>query len=815
MENPVFQFILGVVPFLIALFLFGLYLYIQSISRKTTSSLLEARTAIRKIQKENLNLVSLSKAYSPDDPEPIGELSKEFNAQLVALERAIAETYHNYGDLHQKSNELKLIPFWKFWALPFQWLELARGVELLWQDIENINTTFLKAIHASENIAKLGDDLSSQSRDVMGKIQESMHFYNELGSRLSGEKFLLCGRNLKEWETTLHTQLPMTFLTIGDKGFPDTSQKESITRVHRLLKSAQPEINGLYERLKNWKTDLAFISTSVEKLNSNQKDLENLLKSLRERTVSPLQWGESQAEFDSLGKQLEKLNIENGTLSVDELRKSTHQVKRLLLRQDELVIHCQGIHSEYMDMLQFWTSYEIQQGNEWIRNTRLVFEQVKTFDDLNWAPSEDLADFRTKFEELRRLQSIAAPRDPAKEIQEDTVSMLATESRNLYNLHVGLRPRLDKVSARLKELQRQQNDLSERVTIASSVLAKTIPVIESNPFLKKLCGNTPRKMQTRLEQLSSELKLTQNGLMEVKARKTGEWFDKAEMVFDKWSSALTEEIQSRNQELDERFQFLGNFNNLEDIVITGVRDILKKTEQGGSAPLSRPGDERLLVVGREIWTKNDLWQKIVSNGRALEDIAGPVLERYQKAEKNRQLALKWMERGNEVVPEVLGWPPTTQNLNSERKQAHDLENTWNSLKWEHIQAIQLVGRLSDISELYGGLATQVKQVVGKAEQEQEKILDYDRKLEESKKLWLGVVTKFPEYRNLQDDIEKLFSEVDRDYEALKKRCTLGGLPYQQVSQNLRAFIRKLNDAMMPAAGNQVIDINGELQKRIF
>jgi hypothetical protein len=78
-----------------------------------------------------------------------------------------------------------------------------------------------------------------------------------------------------------------------------------------------------------------------------------------------------------------------------------------------------------------------------------------------------------------------------------------------------------------------------------------------------------------------------------------------------------------------------------------------------------------------------------------------------------------------------------------------------------------------------------------------------------------VVAKFPEYRNLQDEVKNLFSEVDRDYEALKKRCTLGGLPYQQVNQNLRAFIRKINDAMMPAAGNQVIDINGELQKRIY
>ncbi len=517
----------------------------------------------------------------------------------------------------------------------------------------------------------------------------------------------------------------------------------------------------------------------------------------------------------SLGQQLEIINSENGVISVDDLRRTTQRVKRLLTGLAELESRCLGIQANYFDLLQLWSSFEIQQGYDWVRNAGHILEQVKSFDKANWDSLLDLEEFRTKFEELKRLQSTVLPRDPSKKIQEDELDALVKGSRSLYGLHTELRPHLDKISARMKELQHLQGEMSNRVATAKTVMSKTIPVIASSPFLKKICGNNPRKIQDSLEQLSIDLDLAQNGLIEVKARKIRDWFDKTEVAFDRWLMLLAEENSDRLKELEGKYQVLGNFNSLEDLTITEVREILKKAEQGDAPSLSRPGDERLLVIGRNLWAKNELWQKIVSAGRALEDIAGPVVERYQKAEKNRQLAIKWMERGSEVIPEELGWPPTTQNLNSERKQFQTLDNLWSALKWERIQAIQLVGRLSDISEQYHGLAIQLQQVVEKAEQEHGKILEYERKLDEFKQMWLEVVAKFPEYRSLKSDVENLFAEIDRDYAGLKKRCTLGGLPYQQVIQNLRAFIRKLNDAMMPTAGNQVIDINGVLQKRMY
>ena len=70
-------------------------------------------------------------------------------------------------------------------------------------------------------------------------------------------------------------------------------------------------------------------------------------------------------------------------------------------------------------------------------------------------------------------------------------------------------------------------------------------------------------------------------------------------------------------------------------------------------------------------------------------------------------------------------------------------------------------------------------------------------------------------RTLRNDLNQLFVEIDRDYTELNKQYSLGGLPYNQALQNLRIICRKINEITMPAVGNQVVDINGDLQKRLY
>lgn len=816
MESSLGGTILSLVPFILAILLFGGYLFYRSLERRTVEELTEIRSQVRAYQKEYLRLQKEASTFSPQDPEPYGAMAEQFIFQMMSYETSIKEVYSVYSQLHQQAIQLKKIPAWKLWYLPSQWYQLNHQVSALWQNLEGLENKYQSALLSSKNISHLGIELSNQSRDVMNKLRESLQIHHELISKLNGDSFLGIGRHLKEWEGTLETQVPLTFLSTVERPDSETQNKESITQVHRVLKTAVPEISGLYDKLKKWKTDLEFITNSLIELRKKHQQVMKVITDLEKSPVSPLQWGESQIVADDITHQLDVLESVGDMRSVEDLRDHLHLVKRLEAKLGELGANCLEAQDQYLDLLRIWSSIEVQRGSEWIRNAKQVIEQTRLFDGANFKAIDDVEDFRGKVVELSRLQSKLLPKDPAKAVPEKELPGLTKDSRKLYELHLNLRPRLEKINSRLKEIQRLQDEVKEKISGAKSVLTKTLPVIASNPFLKKTAGNLPAKMQVSLENINLELDASQQGVIEIKAQKYAEWAGKAEQAFNKWLSLLSEDVNVRQKILGDQFQTLGNFNNLEDVAITDVREILKKAEQGISTPpLSRPGDMPLLVIANQLWAKNDHWQQVVAAGRALDDIAGPVLERYQKAEKSRQLAIKRLEKCEEVVPDEPGWPPTTQYVRSERKQAQTLDESWQSLRWEHIQAIQLVGRLSDLSEQYQGLAVQLQQVIEKAEQEQKKVTEYERRLEEAKRLWLNVVGKYPEYKSLQTDVENFFAEIDQDHEGLKKRSMRGGLPYNQVLQNLRSILHKINEATMPAAGNQVIDINGELQKRLY
>jgi len=807
---------LGLLPFILAIMILGGYLFVRARERRTFTELAEIRAQIRNYKKESFRLLKVSSVYSPNDPEPFGTMAEAFNNQLVEFEKSIAEVYEIYGKYHKEANQLKLVPMWKLWYLPLQWYTLRQEVESVWVFLDELQHKYQIAIQSSEKISKLGIELSTQSRDVVSTVHDALHIYHALSLDLKGETFLACGKNLKKWEETLTTQIPLSFLSTDETSDPNMHNKDSITKIHRVLKAAVPEVNGLNEKMKKWQSDLVFISSSLKELRTKHQHVVTFVSDLERRSVSPIQWDMSRTTIDTIEHQLEQLGSENELWSVEKLRDILHEIKRMTAKQKELESICLKYQSDYLDLLRIWSSMDLQNGSEWVRGTRGVLEQVVLFDEANWQALDDIDDFRVQFEELAKLQPHLLPRDPSKAIHETELSSLVEGSRRLYDLHQKLRPRLEIIKVRLKEIQSLQDDVKERLSRAKSVMAKTLPVIASNPLLKKVSGNEPVKIRASLDQRILEIDAIKEGIIEKKVQRANEWAGKAEQALGKWLGLLTDDLDVRLEGLGENFQTLGNFNNLEDIVITEVRDILRKAEQSDSGPpLTRPGDDPLLVAAKSLWAKNDLWQKVVSAGRALEDVAGPVLERYQKAEKSRQLALKRLERGNQLIPDEPGWPPTTQYLRNERKQAQTLENSWQSLRQEHIQAIQLVGKISDFSEQYHGLAIQVQQIIEKVEQEQSKIDDYERKLEESKRMWLDVVTKYPENKSLKSDTEKLFAEIDRDYDGLKRRTLHGGLPYNQVLQNMRSICRKINEAVMPAAGNQVVDINGELQKRLY
>lgn len=798
------------------LFFLWSYIACRSKERHILFLLDKIRTRLRAYQQNISQLNHESSAFSPNDPEPFGELSEIFNLRMIDFQKSIAQVYENYGGLHRNVNNLVSAPAWKRWFDFVRWNNLEIEVSYIYSEIEQIEEQYNQLVQSADKLKQLGLEISKQCLEAIEQLNDTRLMLQNLQSHFTGTTFANCQRNVSKWDGTLKTQIPVSFLSVNNRNSDYIFEKDEIAKVHRVLITAAPGIFSLFVKVKKWSDDLRFVMSSMPDLKEKQIAISNLMNDLETRILSPIKWDNSQDLAESIQNQIDLIKASPTTLSVESLRELLHTVEWATAQQAGLLNHCNQVLIDYNELLRLWSSIELQQGTDWVKGVKKVLDTASDYDDVNWQSIDDIGNFRSQMDKLAQIQLSMLPRDPTRPLQESMIGKLLDETRLLFDLHQKLRPRLDLVQERLKNIQSLQDDAKERLAVARSVLAKTLPVISSNPTLRKGFGKEAENLRVSLDALIKDLE-TQEGSVEKKVQKVNQWISKADKAMNKWLDALVIDLDDHLATLGESFQTLGYFLNIQDLVITEAKEILKKVENPDrfGMPLSRLGDAPLFVTAKKLWATSDDWQKVFSVERALIDIAAPVIERFKKVEKSREAAMSQVAKGDRLIPVELQWPPTAQYLGSERKQYQNLEANWQMLRQEPIQAIQLVGKLSDFTVQYHDVAAQVLQKNEKAEQEQARIIDYERKLVEAKRLWQGIIEKYPEYKTLRIDLEKFFVEIDREYVNLKKQYTLGGLPYNQALHNLRMICRKVNEITMPAVGNQVVDINGELQKRVY
>ena len=748
MGENLFVTLLGLIPFLLMLFALWIYIVCRSTVRQINFILLEIRNRLRSYQQNALRLAQESSTFSPNDPEPYGELSENFNLRMLDFEKSLISVYGNYGGLHQRVNILRSTPSWTRNFSLFRWNALKDEAEKQWFVLEKIEDQYLLLVHSSDKIKKLGFEISRECLEVIEKLNNIREILHNLQPRITGSIYQVCERNVRKWDETLKTQIPVSFLTVNENIDVDILDKDKITKVHRILLSATPEISALYEKVLKWQSDTDFVITSMSSIKEKQNQLVYIMEELETKTVSPIQWDVSRAFIVPINNTIGKFKKTEAPFTIEDLREITHNLKRVTAQQADLESNCFRVQDIYRELMQLWSSLDLQQGPEWISDTKKVLDAATDYDDINWQSIDYIKDFRSQVNELAQTQTSLLPRHPVEIIRESEIEGVLDNARKLLNLQRNLRSRFKPINDRFKTLQALNKEAKEKLVEAKSVLGKTLPVIFSNPILKKNFGKDAEKLQASLELLMTEID-AKEGVFEKKTQKVENWITKSELAINKWLQLLAGDLDAHLINLGETFQTLGYFLNIQDLVITEAREILKKVEKndGSNFPLFRPGDSPLLVASKKLWATNDDWQKVFSVERALMDVTAPVIERIKKVERSRETAIKQLERGDAIIPAVLQWPPTTQYLGSERKQFQNLETNWQSLRQENIQAIQLVGKLSDLAVSYIGVAAQISQKVEKAEQEQNKIKEYERKLDESKRLWLGIVERFPEYKN--------------------------------------------------------------------
>ncbi len=816
MDN--FSSILGFVLLLLMLLAMTLFVLVRTWRLYVLQNLAEVRNRLRSLQSDSARIRRESARFSVDDPEPFGTLFQSLSEQLVRVDSSLQDAYQEYGELYRQVKLSEKVDWKGALSFPYDWWARRSMVDDLQISVDQSETWIAESRKLADRLIDYGKVIAAQSQQILSYIKEALHILGELREHgLEGDTFDGAVQAARNWEATLLGQIPVIFFSKEALSASVDLEKEQISRVYRLLTSAAPTIQKLLNRVDDWRTEYANLAQNLQSIPVSIESLEERMQVQAHAPILPIQWEKSKDELQMARMRLETVGLADKSRIIEDLFDDVDVLDALAKRLGEAEKHYQLVCVQYDELQKLVTSEEIVQGNGWLRSSFSLMLSVNQYDPENWPRSLAVSGLKRQIEALAALHSRLLPdQEHPKVVREGELAQHLEGIRRLHAGYVKSRPAVAKVKAILDEMRSIEQSIRDPLIRANSLYGQLESIVVANPLLNKLAGKEPERLRLATQNLLVELDHPEKITVDKKARKAGALLTKIEHNLSSWLETINHDLDIKRDDLEESLALLNEAVSLDDPVLNEVNRLVQKTTD----VMLDDGVQAIQVTFpladhvQRLRSANDAWQRCVSAQVAVDDIAGPTLERYRKAEKQRTRALEIIGRVKDLVPEGLQWPPTTQRLGNEIHQFEMLEKRWQGIKRDRVRALQLVSSLSDLTEEYSALADQLGRIAERALLESDRVQELEKRLEEARKLWLHQVHTHKGQHMLIDSIESLLAETDRDLETLKKGYEHGGLPYAQVLQGLRSICRKVEDALVPTDGNQVMEINGILQRRL-
>ena len=191
-------------------------------------------------------------------------------------------------------------------------------------------------------------------------------------------------------------------------------------------------------------------------------------------------------------------------------------------------------------------------------------------------------------------------------------------------------------AARLADIESKEKLAQEVLKSAQSSLNQIAFIIRSNDFLTRIAAQETGCYQANLQEVLDELAQRQHGNVEKKSRKTEALVAKIETSANQWLDQLNQQTQTTRQQLSTALAQLDAIATLDEPALTEARRLLDSASAlGGYGAKSRFHLDELLP---EFKRRSDHGQACAAAARALQDVAGPVIDTYEEAALNRQQA---------------------------------------------------------------------------------------------------------------------------------------------------------------------------------
>ncbi len=800
-------FIIGLL--LLALFAFSIVRYWQ---KRTHSDLEQIRKQLRLASSRSGSLRSVFQQFTPSDPPPFGTLAGELERQLDQADSQLQEQLNDYSDARNDIRNLRMDDWLNMARLPFDWYHIRQKIAALLKKQQQVEKTFEAAGETVSKLERQGWDIAAQARQVLADNQLALNVLTSLyNSEIQDQALELSLADARECEQWLSTRIPVYFLSGDEQTVLAQSDKASISQVHAMLSQARPGVEELLTKSRTWESEYTALKQSLSELVSGFRELSPKFSQLESNSINPLNWDKSRQVLAGLRVQIEGLSAVNKTRTLDEISYDLEKVKELSHRQTELGSYCAKVEQQYKELLELIQLPEIRQGDKWIRNAQKSVEQMGEYSLENWSRTDQVDHLAQDLQALSEHHRKIALSDPSEPVMESKIPHLLVEARALVKLNQGIKQRVASAQARHGELKEMERTSRETLSSTRALLNQAASLAASNPHLSKIATSEIKQLRESLEEMIGEFDRPGEGSLEKKSQKAVALVKKIEGSAARWLEQLNRDLGEKMGTLDKKVTTLREIATLDEPAILESQRLVT---QASMLDPSKRRDTKALTFSEiiaEMKQRNEEWQMCIAASRSVDDIQGPVLERYRHADQQRALAAQWLNHATSLIPEGRTWPATSQVLTSERQQFKTLEEQWHSLREKGIKAIDLVAVLSELGGKYQVLATKLKQTAETAEQDQKRIRELEQRFEESCQLWQYRMDEYSDNLNTKDDISKLLNDAISEMEGIRQRYQRENIPYHHVLQQLRALCQKLDSAEAYYDQNHVIDINGDMQ----
>lgn len=545
------------------------------------------------------------------------------------------------------------------------------------------------------NAAPHGMELTAQQTQLVA-LGETMRVLLDTLSRLEVESIELVGQELDQ----VHRIIIETSTAVR-QGFNNCSK-----------------LNGLLSEL----TEL-------------QSEVSEVYEKLVRASTYPIIWDRSSSAFMDVNKRIKHIGTIDSPRTLEEIETALIEVQELLVSLRGLSAQINDINGDHQDMLELFSSEEIQNGLDRFQEYYQLSDQISLYDSGNWLKADSAATYIDDVQNLETAHKVFLGRDHTKSIPESEVKVWHQKAGELTDRHKQLAVRSEKLLARLQFVKRTESEAKEELATVQKAFNQLKWLVNSNPLLKKVAASDIEKISTQVVQCNRQLEQTHSGIIEDKLRRVQSLRGVVESAGRKWLDILNQDINQRKSLLKGKIEVICNIASLEDPGIEKAQRLLGGDAQSGKLIQPEPAFHLPFEdIIAELKRQSLQWQELVAVQTEVEEIVEtPLVGAYNHAETQRKTALDALAAASRVIPEKPQWPPCSVSISEERREMGRLELIRSEITGKNTRAIWAVRQFGELAASYQTLAGKVQRSKEWALHEQKRITDIEGEIERNNK----------------------------------------------------------------------------------